>query len=500
MKDLDLSAANPHPPSLQEACQVSTSEWGRWLQEAREPLKPGRVIALPTVGTRGEKLPNPKPFVLHNSQGNNEWYTPAPIIERVRRVLGAIDCDPASSDVANQTVQAAKYFTSNRSGLEIGVEWADREWLLPPPCSCAVGPVRLTHARAIHAKNLSNVQEDLSAHLDLLQVERQTAWVCPGGVPSLPTTSPSPEATHARPSTDGTQEMLDVPAGVPEDPRALLDEGQSSRLRRELQGVSAGTQPRVNTEAPPNPAGAGQIRETSIPAESQRPSMETLSVSDRQPYQAIPPSGRSFPMDARRLGAGAAGVGLSLRVLRGSGATRTGSLHTAIESAVCGYRAEQHGACLPSVQLEQGVEGGPPVVLGQVSHCPDCGVAGFSRHIPARIYSNPPYSRGLINKFCQAIAARYLSGEVAQAIVLTNNSSETLWHQALSGVASALCQVRYRIQFVGPDGKQSGRKPLQGQTLHYLGSRPEVFAAVFADVGRVWFAPVSVTVTAALAA
>ena len=46
------------------------------------------------------------------SRATDEWYTPAWIINAARRVLGTIDLDPASSAIANQTVQATNYYTS----------------------------------------------------------------------------------------------------------------------------------------------------------------------------------------------------------------------------------------------------------------------------------------------------------------------------------------------------------------------------------------------------
>lgn len=62
--------------------------------------------------------------------GKNEWYTPAPIIEDVRRVMGTIDIDPASNDQANETVQAVTYYTEEDDGLMHG--WLGNVWLNPP--------------------------------------------------------------------------------------------------------------------------------------------------------------------------------------------------------------------------------------------------------------------------------------------------------------------------------------------------------------------------------
>ena len=69
------------------------------------------------------------PFVLHNS-GNNEWYTPAEYIGLAREVMGSIDLDPASSEKANDVVQAKKYYTAKDDGLS--QEWRGKVWLNPP--------------------------------------------------------------------------------------------------------------------------------------------------------------------------------------------------------------------------------------------------------------------------------------------------------------------------------------------------------------------------------
>ena len=68
--------------------------------------------------------------VSHNS-GNNEWYTPAPIIEAAREVFGgAIDIDPASNNVAQEIVKARTYYTSETNGLIY--PWFGKVWMNPP--------------------------------------------------------------------------------------------------------------------------------------------------------------------------------------------------------------------------------------------------------------------------------------------------------------------------------------------------------------------------------
>ena len=64
--------------------------------------------------------------------GENEWYTPDDYLQAAREVMGgAIALDPASSEIANQRVQADRFFSASDNGL--GRPWkAETLWMNPP--------------------------------------------------------------------------------------------------------------------------------------------------------------------------------------------------------------------------------------------------------------------------------------------------------------------------------------------------------------------------------
>lgn len=65
-----------------------------------------------------------------NNSGENEWYTPPKFLEAAREVMGAIDLDPASCELANGNVQAAQFFSAEENGLE--QQWGGNVWMNPP--------------------------------------------------------------------------------------------------------------------------------------------------------------------------------------------------------------------------------------------------------------------------------------------------------------------------------------------------------------------------------
>lgn len=81
-----------------------------------------------------------------NNSGNNEWYTPARFIDAAREVMGSIDTDPASSEIANRTVRAQIYFTKDTDGLKN--VWFGNVWMNPPYAQPLMGDF----AEAVTAK------------------------------------------------------------------------------------------------------------------------------------------------------------------------------------------------------------------------------------------------------------------------------------------------------------------------------------------------------------
>ncbi len=97
--------------------------WKDWLKEKgigeNTPLRHFKALGWAETTTH----------VSHNS-GNNEWYTPSKFVEAAKEVMGDIKTDPASSPIANKTIQAETFYTEEDDGL--AQEWGDTVWINPP--------------------------------------------------------------------------------------------------------------------------------------------------------------------------------------------------------------------------------------------------------------------------------------------------------------------------------------------------------------------------------
>jgi hypothetical protein len=124
--------------------------------------RPGNVVELPTIPFKEISDPH-----VANNSGENEWYTPPEYVEPARWVMGAIDLDPASSKVANEIIQAEKFYSLEDDGLE--QPWRGRVWLNPPYAGELVG--RFAEKLAKHVDN-----GDVTAAVVLVNNATETDW------------------------------------------------------------------------------------------------------------------------------------------------------------------------------------------------------------------------------------------------------------------------------------------------------------------------------------
>lgn len=109
--------------AINKAVEENTTVAGQKPEELKSQLMTGEV----SINQAYKAIK--QPHVSFNS-GNNEWYTPADIIETARTVMGSIDVDPASSELANKVVKAETYYTAETNGLT--KEWYGNVWMNPP--------------------------------------------------------------------------------------------------------------------------------------------------------------------------------------------------------------------------------------------------------------------------------------------------------------------------------------------------------------------------------
>ena len=81
----------------------------------------------------GEPEPvEPLPVSQRSDYESDEWYTPQEYIDAAKAVMGGIDLDPASSELAQTVVKADVYLTRFDNGLGQTRWLHQRIWLNPP--------------------------------------------------------------------------------------------------------------------------------------------------------------------------------------------------------------------------------------------------------------------------------------------------------------------------------------------------------------------------------
>ena len=105
---------------------------------------------------------------------------------------------------------------------------------------------------------------------------------------------------------------------------------------------------------------------------------------------------------------------------------------------------------------------------------------GLENTWSGRVWLNPPYKAGLVSKFVDKLIAEMQACRVTQAIMLTNNATETKWAQRLveSRMVHCIALLKGRVQFLHFDENDvlvPKLNPLQGQVLWGLCINTELF-------------------------
>jgi ParB family chromosome partitioning protein len=107
---------------------------------------------------------------------------------------------------------------------------------------------------------------------------------------------------------------------------------------------------------------------------------------------------------------------------------------------------------------------------------------GLSKEWNGNVWLNPPYHRELGPRFVNKLVTELATGRIKQAIMLTNNSTDTDWFQEAVSACQAVCFVKGRIKFLKSDGVRE-LFPTQGQAFFYYGTDVERFCSEFCKIG-----------------
>ena len=86
--------------------------------------------------------------LINQTSGDVEYYTPLPILEAARDMVGQFELDPFSNAEANKRVQAMRFFTKEDDGLK--QSWECQSFWMNHPFSKTLNPLCVLKVVAEH--------------------------------------------------------------------------------------------------------------------------------------------------------------------------------------------------------------------------------------------------------------------------------------------------------------------------------------------------------------
>jgi phage N-6-adenine-methyltransferase len=108
---------------------------------------------------------------------------------------------------------------------------------------------------------------------------------------------------------------------------------------------------------------------------------------------------------------------------------------------------------------------------------------GLAKDWAGKIWLNPPFAQPAIVHFVEKLVASFLSGAVAEAVMLSSNYTDTAWFHHAESACAAICFTRGRIRF--EDETSSIAAPMNGHSFFYYGQNVGRFREVFGAIGFV---------------
>ncbi len=112
---------------------------------------------------------------------------------------------------------------------------------------------------------------------------------------------------------------------------------------------------------------------------------------------------------------------------------------------------------------------------------------GLAHPWRGKVFCNPPYATGEIDRFVSRLVDEHEAGNVPEAVLLVHSRTDTAWFHEAATAATAICFTRGRVRFQRPDG--TGEAPPIGSAFFYFGPNPDRFAAIFGSFGLVYGMP-----------